>query len=70
LAVCKDAGDRLTPRRLLRANTLHVGRLKDRLEALRRQNTEDSRTQIKLIAQVVEGLRRLHQEATALAEMK
>jgi tetratricopeptide (TPR) repeat protein len=67
LAVCREAGDRLTPLRLIHVTPVHVAKLKERLETLRRQNTEDSRNQLKAIARVAEGLRRLHAEALKLA---
>jgi hypothetical protein len=41
--------------------------LKEQLETLRRQNTEDSRNQIKSIGNVAEGLSRLHAAAQKLA---
>jgi tetratricopeptide (TPR) repeat protein len=67
LTVCREAGDRLTPLRLIHTTPVHVAKLKERLETLRRQNTEDSRNQLKAIANVAEGLRRLHAEALKLA---
>jgi hypothetical protein len=70
LTVCRDAGDRLTPLKVLQANTAHVAQLKKRLDALRRQDSEDSRNQSKTLAQVAEGLRRLHTQALELAGRK
>jgi len=67
LGICRAAGDRLTPLRLIHTTPLHVAKLKERLETLRRQNTEDSRNQLKAIANVAEGLRRLHADALKLA---
>lgn len=65
LAMCLEAGDRLTPLKMLLASNSHVSSLKKHLDALRRQDTEDSRTQAKVIADVADGLRRLHAEAAA-----
>ena len=51
----------------MQADVLHAAHLKKHLDTLKRQDSVDSRTQAKAIAQVIEGLRRLHAEATALA---
>jgi hypothetical protein len=70
LATCREAGDGLTPLRLMQANTAHVARLKEKREALRRQNTEDTPNQLKLIGQLAEGLKRLHAQASEAAAKK
>ena len=67
LAVCKEAQDRLTPLRMIRANVTHVARLTKHLETLRGQESEDNRNQAKDLLHVVEGLRLLHAEASATA---
>lgn len=66
LKICRDKGDALTPLKLLRANLLHVANLKKRLTALQRQDGQDNRAEARTIAEVAEGLRVLHEEATAL----
>jgi hypothetical protein len=60
--ICQQAQDRLTARKLVQTNIGHAANLKRALDALRRQDTEDSRAQAKVIAQVAENLRRLHGE--------
>ncbi len=67
LTVCKKVQDRLTPRKVIRANVVHAANLQKELDALKRQDNEDNRARAKVIAQVIDGLRRLHSEATALA---
>lgn len=65
LAACQDAGDRLTPRRLVQANVVHTANLKKKLETLRQTDSEDNRNQAKQLSVVVEGLVRLHTDAAA-----
>jgi hypothetical protein len=70
LAVCKDAGDKLTPLKVMQAGLIHASNVRKQLDALARQNSVDSASQAKAIAQLIEGLRWLDQEATALAGKK
>jgi hypothetical protein len=65
LAACQDAGDRLTPRRLVQANVVHTANLKKKLETLRQTDSEDNRNQARQLSVVVEGLVRLHTDAAA-----
>ena len=62
-AVCRDAGDKLTPQKLLRVNAIHTANLKKQLETLTRRDTEDNRNQAKSIVQISESLLRLHNDA-------
>ncbi len=69
LAVCKAAGDRLSPQMLQRANAEHASRLAKQVAALKRQSGEDSENQARALAQVAQGMRRLLDETAAwLAE--
>jgi hypothetical protein len=61
-SVCKDAGDKLTPRKLLLSNAILAGNLKKRLDVLKRQVTEDNNAEAQAIAAVAEELSRLHSE--------
>jgi tetratricopeptide (TPR) repeat protein len=70
LAVCKAASDKLTPLKVMQANVAHAAHLTKYLETLKRQDSVDNRAQAKAIAQVIDGLSRLHQEATALTGKK
>ena len=63
LAACRDAGDKLAPQKLLRANATHTANLQRQLDTLKRRDSEDNRNQAKTLGQVSEGLRRLHNEA-------
>lgn len=65
LAVCRDAGDRLTPLKFLRVNAGHTVNLKKQLETLKRRDSEDNRNQAKALVQVSGELLRLHSEAAA-----
>jgi hypothetical protein len=66
LRTCQKAGDQLAPQKVLPADLAHAGRLKDRLEVLRRTpGREDSRAETKLILALAEDLRRLHAEVSA-----
>lgn len=67
LKVCRAVADRLTPRRVVQANVVHANNLKKALDALKRLDTEDSRTRAKAIAVLAEGLRQLHAEAVLSA---
>ncbi len=67
LAVCREAGDTLTPRKVLRMTVLHASHLEKQLDTLKRQESSDNIAQAKVIAGVIEGLRRLHAEATVAA---
>jgi tetratricopeptide (TPR) repeat protein len=67
LAVCREAHDKLTPLKVMHANVVHAANLKKHLDALKRQDSDDNRTQAKVVAQVADSLRRLHAEAKALA---
>jgi hypothetical protein len=64
--VCRDKGDRLAPRKLVRVNVQHATALQKRLSQLRwEKDTEDSRAETKALVRAAEALARLHQEATA-----
>jgi hypothetical protein len=65
LAACREAGDKLTPQRLLRANATHTANLQRQLDTLKRRDHEDDRNQAKALGQLSEGLRRLHGEIAA-----
>jgi hypothetical protein len=70
LAVCKIVGDKLTPLKVVQADIAHAAHLTKYLDTLKRQDSVDNRAQAKAVGQVIEGLARLHQEATALAGKK
>jgi hypothetical protein len=70
LAVLQNAGDHLTPQKLLQANLVHVAALKARLEVLRQRESEDNRNEARTIGRLAADLSRLHQEATALLPKK
>lgn len=66
LAVCRQAGDRLAPRRLLPATLAHAANLKKRLEVLcRSANTEDNRAEARLIGTLSEQLQTLYNDVRA-----
>src|SRR5262249_61189035 len=67
LAICRNAQDRLTPRKVALANVVHAANLRKQLDTLRRQDSVDNPAQAQEIAQVIEALRRFHAEATAPA---
>jgi hypothetical protein len=70
LDICKEAGDKLTPIRVLRAIADHTDNVQKHLAALKRQTNVDSAPQAKAIAQAIAGLRQLHQEASAIVGKK
>ncbi|MBI3407545.1 MAG: hypothetical protein HY040_04220 [Planctomycetes bacterium] len=71
LKICREAGDGMTPKKMVQANVAHVANLKKHLdELLRRRDSEDNRSQVKAVTQVAEALGRLHAEAAALAAKK
>ncbi len=61
LEVCRDAGDALTPQKILRADVALTDTLKKRVATLRPQAREDDRKEAATIAKAAEGLKRLHQ---------
>jgi hypothetical protein len=63
LAACREAGDKLTPQKLLRVNATHTANLNKQLDSLKRRDSEDNRDQAKTLVQLSEGLLRLHNEA-------
>jgi len=62
LAICKDVGDKLTPRRLLLADRVLDARLNKQLKVLRPDN-EDDRATIQTIEKVGQTLDKLHSDA-------
>jgi hypothetical protein len=61
--ICRDAADRLTPRKLLMANLQHANELAKELEVLRKaKDSQDNRTKLKEMLQLVDGLRSLQLE--------
>lgn len=67
--VCSEAGDKLTPRRLLLANNVLDARLNRQLKTLRPDN-EDDRAAIQAIEQVGLGLEKLHTDVVAYLNPK
>ncbi len=65
LAVCREAGDKLTPLKFLRVNAGLTVNLKKQLETLRRRDSEDNRNQAKILVQISGDLLRLHNEVVA-----
>jgi tetratricopeptide (TPR) repeat protein len=70
LAVCQEAQDRLTPLKVIQANAVHAANLQQRLDTLKRQTSADNPAQAKEIVGLIQGLSRLHAQATALAGKK
>jgi tetratricopeptide (TPR) repeat protein len=70
-AICRQNGDRLTPRKLLMVNVVHAANLKKRVAILlKREDSEDSRVEARTITQVIAALRQLHGEVTAYLKSK
>jgi hypothetical protein len=66
LHTCEKVGDKLSPQKMLPADLAHAGRLKERLEVLRRTpDREDARNEARAIGELAEELRKLHAEASA-----
>ena len=70
LESCIRAGDKLSPRKLLLANAIHVANLKKLLEDLRRRDTADHRAQAILVSQIAMNLRTLHTDTAAWVKGK
>jgi hypothetical protein len=70
LDICREAGDKLTPLRVIQSIADHTANVQKYLSTLKRQTSVDSAPQAKAIAQVIAGLRQLHGEATAAAGKK
>lgn len=65
LEVCKKAGDRLTPRRLVQAYPKHVEVLQKRLAVLRQATNVDSRLEARAFADMAQNLLNLFNDAQA-----
>ena len=66
---CREAGDRLSPRKLQMTNIAHAIRLKKRFDALVKEVEEDRR-EGELIAETSEQLQRLTKEIKDYLEAK
>lgn len=64
-ATIRAADDRLTARKLLRADALHAANLKKQLDALKGRDSEDNRNRARELARLADGLRGLHAEIAA-----
>lgn len=69
-ATCKQAGDYFVPMKLLHINVAHAGKLKARIDALKRSDSPDNRAEAKTILEVTDSFRRLHAEVTAYLKQK
>jgi hypothetical protein len=65
---CRDAGDRLTPRRFLMANVDHLANIGKIVKTLSQSRLADDRLQLKAWEDTVATLRRLNTQATEQAE--
>jgi tetratricopeptide (TPR) repeat protein len=68
LSTCRDAHDHLTPLKVVQSNAIHAAHLQKQLQALKNQTNADNPAQARQIVQVIDGLRRLHKDATDAAE--
>jgi len=69
--VCRAAGDRLSPVRLLKANIAHTAQLNKESEGLEPEKNEEDRTKFQTIADVADELKKLTEEVnTFLNESK
>jgi hypothetical protein len=66
--VCKKNEDRLTPKRLLKANVAHTNRLNKRLEKLRPRDDPDDQKEAEATLKVVEELTQLTKDVLAYVE--
>jgi hypothetical protein len=62
---CKAADDRLTPLRLLKANTAHIVALRKRLETVVSSNSQEELKEGQAITEVLDELAKLTREVTA-----
>jgi hypothetical protein len=62
LQACREAGDYLTPRMLLKVNAAHATRLEKEVEKLRPER-EDDRQAAKMLDEVINDLNKLNKEA-------
>ena len=67
---CRDAGDRLTPRMLLKTNLQHATRLGKRLKELQPKDREEDRREAEDIAAVAGKLEKLTEEVSAFLREK
>ncbi len=67
LDVCRDVGDRLTPRRFLMANVDHLANISQVVEKLKRSRTAEDQQRVKGWRQIVETLRELSNQASEQA---
>ncbi len=65
VATLQEAGDRLTARKMMLAEPALAAALKKELDRLRQRDTEDNRSQAKVIGQLAADLEHLHAELTA-----
>lgn len=63
LDVCRDAGDRLTPRRFLMSTGEHLSKISRIVETLKQSQSTDDRQRLKAWQETVETLRRLTNQA-------
>jgi tetratricopeptide (TPR) repeat protein len=63
LHACQTAGDKLTPRKLLRVNAVHTINLTKQIETLKRKDSEDNRNRAKTLLEISQSLLRLHNDA-------
>lgn len=62
---CRDAGDRLTPRMLLKSNLAHARQLEKRLKELQPKDREEDRREAEDIASVAGALQKLTDDLSA-----
>jgi hypothetical protein len=66
--VCEQVGDTLGPAKLLKAASEHAGKLQERVNALKVDESEDDRATAKIIAEVADGLTKLIKDVQAYLE--
>lgn len=66
LALCAKVDDRLTPRKLQRANAVHAAQLQRQIDMLKQRQGEDARNQLPRMGELVAELSKLHAAATEL----
>ena len=62
--ICLDAGDSLSPNKLLLASVAHTNTLQKELDALKKRDGEDARDQTRIIEEVASGLETLLKEVS------
>jgi hypothetical protein len=68
---CRKVNDTLYPQKLLRVNIIHAAKIGERIEVLRKVDSEDNRTELKGLITAGQELKTLHEEVNSyLAKAK